>query len=219
MKTILVLPAYNEARYISTLVQDAQKYVDEVIVVNDNSSDDTAALAKKAGATVLTHRVNLRKAAALKTGAYAAIRMKADIIVFMDSDGQHLAKDLPRFIDPIKQEHYQVVIGGRKGGDKMPLFRKMGNLSLEWASRILFGIKIRDIQSGFRAFRADVFDQLEWKSKGYHADAEMTVRTGKYRLKYKQIDITTIYHDDFKGMTVVDGLDLLLQIFLWRITL
>lgn len=219
MKTVLVLPVYNESRYLAKVIIEAKKYVDLVITVDDGSRDPSHEIAEKAGAIALRHRINLGKAAALKTGAKAALKLGADIIVFMDSDGQHLPSDLPRFIEPIKQDGFQIVIGCRKGGHKMPFVRRMGNLSLEMAARILFGITIKDIQSGYRAFRADVYDKLEWKSQRYHADAEMTVRTGKYHLKYKQIFIDTIYHDDFKGMTVIDGIKLLFQIFLWRFSL
>lgn len=219
MKRALVLPVYNESRYLRDLVQEAKEHVDWVITVDDGSRDDSHEVAKKSGAIALKHVVNLGKAAALKTGVEAALKMGAEMIIFMDSDGQHLAKDLPRFTKLVEEEGYDMVIGCRKGGDKMPFVRKAGNWSLEVAARLLFGIDAKDIQSGYRAFRADVYDRLCWKSQRYHADAEMTVRAGKYRLKYRQIFIDTIYHDDFKGMTVIDGLKLLFQIFLWRFSL
>ena len=219
MKKILVLPVYNESRFLASLILQAKIFVEEVIVVDDGSKDNSAELAKNAGAITLRHIINLGKAAALKTGVEAALHLHADIVIFMDSDGQHLPKDLPRFIEPIEKEGVDIVIGCREGGDKMPFVRRLGNQMLEWAAMILFRIDIKDIQSGYRAFRTSVYDRLCWNAKNYHADAEMTIRAGKYHLKYKQIFIDTIYHDDFKGMTVVDGLKLLFQIFIWRFTL
>lgn len=219
MKKILILPVYNESRYLASLIQQAKAFVDEVVVVDDGSKDNSAELARQAGAITLRHIINLGKAAALKTGAEAALRLHADIVIFMDSDGQHLPKDLPRFIEPIEKEGMDIVIGCREGGNKMPFVRHLGNRMLEMATIILFRIDIKDIQSGYRAFRASVYDRLSWKAQNYHADAEMTIRAGKYHLKYKQISIDTIYHDDFKGMTVIDGLKLLFQIFIWRFTL
>ena len=192
MKTALVLPVYNESSYLHELVRDAKKFVDVIITVDDGSKDDSYEIAKKSGAIALKHTINLGKAAALKTGVEAALALDAEVIIFMDSDGQHLAKDLPRFIDPITKEGRDIVIGVRKGGDRMPFFRKMGNRSLEIAVRVLFGITIKDIQSGYRSFNANVYDRLRWNSKRYNADAEMSVRTGKYHLKYKQIFIETI---------------------------
>lgn len=219
MKTALVLPVYNESKHIATVVKAAKPFVDVVITVDDGSSDESHRMACEAGAIGLRHAINLGKSGALKTGVEAALSLGAEIIIFMDSDGQHLPKDLPRFIEPIEKENIDVVIGVRQGGHTMPFLRRVGNRMLELAAHILFGITIKDIQSGYRAFKAVHYPLLRWNAEGYFADAEMTLRTGKHNLKYKQIFIDTIYFDDFKGMTVGQGLHLLFQIFLWRIKL
>ncbi|MFA6436044.1 MAG: glycosyltransferase family 2 protein [Candidatus Gracilibacteria bacterium] len=219
MKTALILPIYNESKYIGNVIQEAKSYVDVVIAVDDGSQDASYEISKKAGALALHHTINLGKSAALKTGVTAALKLGIEIIIFMDSDGQHLPKDLPRFIEPIEKEGYDMIIGARKGGQKMPFLRKWGNKMLEWAAFFLFKCAFNDIQSGYRAFRANVYPQLDWKAESYYADAEMTIRAVKYHLKCKQIFIDTIYYDDFKGMTVVDGLNLLFQIFIWRFIL
>ena len=219
MKTALILPAYNESAHISDIVHRALGFVDQLIVIDDCSQDATFDEAKKAGAIALRHRVNLGKASALKTGCEAAILLGADVIALMDSDGQHNPEDLPRFFQKLEHEGLDIVVGSRHGGDKMPIVRKFGNQLLEYASKLLFHVEIRDIQSGFRVFRADVYPQLKWVSNNYHADAEMTVRIGLYKLKYKELFIDTIYHDDYKGMTPIDGLKLLFNMFKWRILL
>lgn len=219
MKKALILPVYNEAEHLEALILTAKPYVDWVITVDDASKDNSYEVARKAGAVALRHVINLRKADALKTGAEAALKLGADILIFMDSDGQHRIEDLPRFIHPIEHEGIEVVMSARRGGDRMPFIRRWGNRTLEVAAQTLFGIKTKDIQSGYRAIKATAYPYLKWNSKGYHADAEMTVRAGKHHLKYKQIFIDTIYHDDFKGMSVMDGLDLLFQIIRWRFTL
>ena len=221
MKTTLVLPVYNEggSGRLNDLIEKASKYVDEIIAIDDGSKDNTYNELKKSKAIALKHAINLGKAGAMKTGIEAAIKRGADILVLMDSDGQHRPEDLPRFIRPLKEDGLDVVLGGRKGGDKMPFFRKLGNDILEWSARFLFGLNVKDIQSGYRAFTREAYEKLRWNSTRYHADAEMTIRMGKYHLKYKQIFIDTIYHDDFKGMGVMDGLGLLFQIFIWRFKL
>lgn len=219
MKRILVLPAYNESSQIVPVIERARQYVEVVLVVNDGSRDDTAARAADAGALVLSHRINLGKAAALKTGCEAALKLGADVIVLMDSDGQHRAEDIPRVLEPILKGEVDVVVASRSGGGKMPLIRHLGNRALEAAIRLLFRVNIKDIQSGFRSFRSSVYPKLAWRAKDYHADAEMTARIGRFSLRYKEIYIETIYHDSYKGMTVVDGIKLLGNIFLWRFTL
>lgn len=218
-KTVLVLPVYNEEKYIHQVVREATPYVDEVIVVDDGSTDHSFNEAQRAGATVIRHSLNLGKAGALKTGADAALEECADVIVFMDSDGQHLSEDLPRLIEPLLKGEADLVIGSRMGGDKMPFVRNGGNRLLHWMVKLLYGIDIHDTQSGFRAFGSQHYPQLRWESNGYHADAEITIRAAKAELRCAEIYIKTIYNDPYKGMTMLDGLGLILQVLVWKFKL
>lgn len=219
MRAILVLPAHNEREHIAQVVADAKPYVDRVIVVNDGSLDDTAQRAQEAGAQVISHAKNLGKAEALKTGCEAAFLLQPDILVLMDSDGQHEPKDIPRVIAPIIKDEADIVVASRKGGQRMPFVRYFGNRLLELAIRTLFRVHITDIQSGFRAFRTSVYPKLRWVAKNYHADAEMTARIGKFRLRYREVFIPTIYHHPTKGMGAWDGIQLLWNIVRWRFTI
>lgn len=219
LNIIAVLPAYNEERHIGAVVRAARPFVTQVIVVDDCSRDATFAHAQAAGAAAFHHAINLGKAAALKTGARAALQRGADIIVFMDSDGQHRPEDIPRMLEPLRTGEADVVFASRKGGDRMPIVRYMGNRLLQVTIKTLFHIDVQDIQCGFRAFKSDVFPRLEWDSKNYHADAEITARTGLHGLRYREIFIETIYHDSYKGMTVIDGLKLLFNIIVWKFKL
>lgn len=219
MHKTLVLPAHNEEKHIADIIKRGFQFVDRVIVVDDGSRDNTFQAAQDAGAVVLRHRSNLGKAGALKTGCEAAIRLHTDIIALMDSDGQHKPEDLPRFFETLINKNLDVIVGSRKGGGKMPLIRRTGNKLLEIASRTLFRVDVKDIQSGFRVFKAGIYPKLRWDAKNYHADAEMTVRIGKYHLNYDELYIDTIYLDNYKGMTALDGLKLLMNIIIWRFTL
>ena len=95
MKTIAVIPAYNEAKHIAEIVSEVKKYVPDVLVIDDASADATRELAKRAGATVLRHPINLGKAGAIKTGCDAALSLQAEIIILLDGDGQHDPKHIP----------------------------------------------------------------------------------------------------------------------------
>ena len=219
MKTFLILPAYNEEKHIGGLVERSLKIVDYLIVVDDCSNDSTYKNSIDSGAITLRHSINLGKAGALKTGCEAAILLGADVIALMDSDGQHKPEDLPRFFNKMKEDNLDIIVGSRTGGDRMPFIRKVGNKLLELASRLLFDVNIKDIQPGFRVFRSDVYNRLKWVSKNYHADAEMTIRIGIHNLKYEELPIDTIYLDNYKGMTTIDGLKLLFNIIKWRLVL
>lgn len=119
-KISVVLPAYNEEITIGSIVLLTRYYADNVIVVDDGSADRTAEIAKGAGAEVIIHKTNKGKGSALKTGFKAAADMGADIIVTMDSDGQHNPADIPNLLTPIIEEKVDMVIGSRylNGMDK-----------------------------------------------------------------------------------------------------
>jgi glycosyltransferase involved in cell wall biosynthesis len=219
MKTTLVLPAFNEEQYIAELVEQGRNFVDEVIVVDDCSRDQTYKRAVESGALVLHHRINLGKACALKTGCEAAVLLNSDIIALMDSDGQHKPSDLPRFFQEMKLKRADIVIGSRSQEKKSPAVRFYGNKLLAHLVVFLHGVHVTDIQSGFRVFRSEIFPSLKWVSSNYHADAEMTVRIGKKKLTYSEIPIESIYLDKHKGMTPIDGIALAVNIIKWKFTL
>ena len=215
----LVLPAYNEEKYIGDIVNRSKNYVDRVIVVDNCSTDKTFSEAKKAGAITLKHCVNLGKGASLKTGCDAAINIGTDIIALMDSDGQHKPEDLPEFFDALDFEKVNMVIGCRISRHKMPLIRSFGTKLLMLFTRILYGLNANDIQSGFRVINANIYHKLKPISNNYFADAEMTIRAGINNFKFKEIEIETIYIDKYKGATLFDGIGLLFNILKWRFIL
>lgn len=151
----IVLPAYNEQEIIGKIVQRLRvEYPEtEIIVVDDNSKDDTAAMAERAGARVIRHLYNMGNGAAIKTGARHATR---ETIVFMDADGQHDDRDIPRLIDKV-EEGYDLVIGARSADTQASLFRGLGNKLLNLFASVMTGHRILDLTSGFRAVRRGPF--------------------------------------------------------------
>ncbi|MEM3126730.1 MAG: glycosyltransferase family 2 protein [Candidatus Woesearchaeota archaeon] len=215
MKTIVVIPAHNEATRIKEVLKAVKKIVKDVIVVDDGSQDNTASVAQEAKVIVLRHITNLGKGAALKTGCDYAIQKGAENIIVMDADGQHRAKDIPRFLNALKSN--DVVFGTRKGTKKMPVLLRIGNWGLNTITRIFYGIKIHDTQCGFRAFTRDAYKKIRWEAQNYDMESEMIARAGKAKLKYAEIPIETIYLDKYKGTTVLDGIKIGLKLIAWRL--
>jgi glycosyltransferase involved in cell wall biosynthesis len=151
----IVLPAYNEAEFIEKIVSRLRtRYPEaEILVVDDNSADDTAAIAEQAGARVVRNHYNMGNGAAIKTGARNA---SGEIMVFMDADGQHDDRDIPRLIEKI-EEGYDLVVGARDSDSQASVFRGLGNKLLNLFASIMTGHRIHDLTSGFRAVRRKPF--------------------------------------------------------------
>lgn len=219
MKKALILPAFNEENFIEDVINRAKIYTDFIIVVDNCSTDKTFKKAKAAGALVLRHKVNLGKGASLKTGCEAAILLGAKIIAFMDSDGQHRPEELPQFFDVLKEPGIDMAIGFRTELIKMPWIRRFGTKVLMVLTYFLFNISAKDVQSGFRVFRRNIYRKIKPRSNNYYADAEITIRLGLEGIKFREIPIPTIYNDNYKGATIFDGIGLILNIIKWKITL
>lgn len=215
MKTVVIIPAHNEATRIKSVLRGVKKYVKDVVVVDDGSHDNTASVAQQAGATVLRHITNLGKGAALKTGCDYALQKGAEKIVVMDADGQHKPKDIPRFLNALKNN--EIVFGARKTNQKMPLVLRIGNRGLNTITKLLYDIKINDTQCGFRAFTRNAYKKIRWEAQNYDMESEMIARAGKAKLKYAEIPIETIYLDKYKGTTVLDGIKIGLKLISWRL--
>jgi len=151
----IVLPTYNEAEIIGQIVERlCQRFpLAEIIVVDDNSEDDTALIAQHAGAKVVRHLYNMGNGAAIKTGARHA---SGDIIVFMDADGQHDDRDIPQLLEMI-DEGYDLVVGARSSDTHASVSRGLGNRLLNLFASVMTGHRILDLTSGFRAVRRAPF--------------------------------------------------------------
>ena len=164
MQLSIVLPAKNEAAAIGATVEKIHAQLlqmqivgeIEVLVVNDGSTDNTAAVAQAAGARVVHHPYSKGNGAAIKTGARAA---SGEVIVFMDADGQHDPADIPRLLDKLAQG-YDMVVGARQRGSQASVGRGLANRFYNWFASYMTGHKIEDLTSGFRAVRADKFREF-----------------------------------------------------------
>lgn len=209
-----IIPAYNEEKDIVNIVKKTKKYVDNVIVVDDGSKDKTKELAEKSGAIILRHVLNLGKGAALKTGCDFAIKKGAKFMIALDADAQHNPDDIPRFIEKLKR--HDIVFSYRKASRKMPSVLRFGNWFISNIVRFLHGINLNDTQCGFRAFSAGAYKKIRWNASDYSMESEMISRAGKQKLKYVQIPIQTIYSDNYKGTTIIDGVKIVLNMFWWK---
>ena len=164
MQLSIVLPAKNEAAAIGATVEKIHAQLlqmqivgeIEVLVVNDGSTDDTAAVAQAAGARVVHHPYSKGNGAAIKTGARSAL---GEVLVFMDADGQHDPADIPRLLNELNQGN-DMVVGARQKGSQASVGRGLANGLYNRLASWMTGHKVEDLTSGFRAVRADKFREF-----------------------------------------------------------
>lgn len=225
MHLAIVIPAFNEAarlpNVLSEISNTIEKHTVSVLVVDDGSRDTTSQAAKKAGKhlhnlTVIRHKTNLGKGAAAKTGCDAAVRLKAEVIILMDADGQHQPADIVRLVAPIAAGKTDLVIGSRENRTNMPAMMRLGNRFLTTAFRLLFRLKVHDTQSGYRAFRTEVYPAIRWVDANYAMETEMLMFAANKKVNIVEVPIATVYLDNHKGTTVLDGVRILISLLVWK---
>jgi glycosyltransferase involved in cell wall biosynthesis len=207
-RIVAIIPAYNEARFIGSVVLRTKAYANPIIVVDDGSTDGTGKLAAEAGALVITHTTNQGKGCALNTGLCKARAFDPDAVVVLDADGQHHPKDISRLLEPIPRGDADIVVGSRylAGNNQVPRHRRLGHRAFNALTNVASGVRATDSQSGFRAFSRRALDLIIFSSKSFSVESEMQFLARDLGLVYKEVAITVSYRDKPKRSVVLHGL-------------
>jgi len=199
-----VIPAYNVEKTIRNVIKETKKYCDNIIVIDDGSRDNTGKVVKEEGIKLITHKKNKGLGAALRTGFNAAINCKSDIILTLDSDGQHNPNEIPRFLNAISKG-YDFVLGERDL-KKYPLIKKIGNFFLNVMTNIISGTTLNDTESGFRAFSSYGLKRIYpyLRANRYEIASEIIFAVGLYNIKYTNVKISSPIY--VKGVTIRGGI-------------
>lgn len=212
-KILCILPAFNEEGKIGRVVEKVKaiNIIDEIVVADDCSTDNTKTEAESAGATVISHKINMGVGAGIRSGIKYGIENNFDIAVIMAGDDQHEPKELPMVIKKIQEDRSYFIQGSRrlKGGEAVnpPLFREITTRLYSLVFTILTGQRITDCSNGFRAFYLSMFED---KNINLDQDWLNTYELEPYLLfkavtskKYNVIEvpITIYYHSDKKQYT------------------
>ena len=195
-KIFIVIAAYNEEKRIKKVISNLKKQnYKNIVVIDDGSSDKTYEIARKKKVYVLKHIINRGQGAALKTGIDFAIQKKADIIVTFDADGQFLVKEIKNVVMPILKNEADISLGSRFLGKtiNIPLLKKLVLKLGVIVVFILYGIKITDSQSGFRAMSRKAAEKINLTADRMEHAGEFFQEIKKNNLKYKEVPITVIY--------------------------
>jgi len=218
MKTVVVIPAYNEENAVVDAIKDAALFSDAVVVVDDASHDDTEDRAYSAGAYVLKHVINRGQGAAIQTGTdYAVNVLNADIIVHFDADGQMQAKEIPGLVEKIKTDEVDIVLGSRFIGKTkgMPLARRITLKMALLVTLILSGIKLTDTHNGFRALSRETAQKINIRMDRMAHASELIDYIRVYKLRYAEHPVTIFYTEQSlkKGSRFSGGFTIIKDFF------
>ena len=218
MTICVVIPAYNEETNITQVVRGVSAVADQVVVVDDCSVDQTARLARQAGAVVLKHIINRGQGAALRTGTDWAVEQGFAIIVHFDADGQFQTADLPVVVGPLLAGRADIVFGSRFLGaaPTMPFLKKYFLLPVaRWVNRWLFGVLLTDPQSGFRAFTSAVARRLKWRQDRMAHASEILALSQRQGWRFSEAPITVVYNHFGQGLG--GGLKIMKDLFIKKL--
>jgi glycosyltransferase involved in cell wall biosynthesis len=185
-KVAVLIPALNAERTLGPVVTAAREQLEPVVVVDDGSTDRTGDVAREHGAIVLRHDVNRGKGGALKTGFAWALENGYDGVITLDADGQHLPREIPKFL----AADGDLVIGGRShhfGG--MVSHRRIANRFSAWVIAKCSGVRVTDSQSGFRFYSANLMRGIRLRTDGFDLESEVIVRAGRNGFRVVTIPI------------------------------
>lgn len=211
------MPAYNEERVIGEVL-DALKREGwkNIIVVNDGSTDRTAAIAKSKGAIVVSHERNRGLGAAIRTGLAKAKELGASCAVTFDADGQHDPQAIRQLLKPLGDA--DLVIGVRQHIG-IPLHKRFGNFILNLITCLFCGV-LTDSQSGSRAFNRRALEAIRIRSDRYEVSSEIIIQAKKRGLRLAYVPVKCFYtsYSKARGTTIASGFEIFLQLLKQMVT-
>jgi glycosyltransferase involved in cell wall biosynthesis len=215
VRVVVAIPAFNEDRFIGSLVLKLRACGKSVLVLDDGSTDATAAVAEAAGATVVRHLTNKGKTAAVQTIFQEARRMNADVLVLLDGDSQHDPAEVDQLAAAIVEGGADMAVGSRFAGirSRIPRWRVVGQHALTLATNIGSGVALTDTESGYRAFSRRAIEQMRFKGSGFALEPATQFQAKQHGWKVLEVPISVHYELPMKRNPVWHGMGQLDAIF------
>ena len=203
-KIAVMIPAYNEEKYIEGVIKDCAAYGMDIIIIDDGSSDSTAEKVRSlipgfgSKLKLIAHTSNKGKGQALITGFDYIVKKGYKGVITLDADGQHDTGEIADFLKAVESDDPDIIIGDRLGNTKgMPFIRLATNVLTSWIIARIAGKKVSDVQSGYRYLKTEALKKIELKTSSFDTEPETIMRAGWHGMKIINIPIKTIYHQDF----------------------
>jgi len=220
-KTWIVIAAYNEGSVIREVVKSVLEVWENIVVIDDGSTDNTGPEAFAAGAIVVTHPINLGQGAALATGILYSLENGADYIVTFDADGQHHVEDIQRLVNSAQSHNVDIVIGSRFLGTTrdMPTRRRLVLKAAVLFTRLTTGLKVTDAHNGLRCISKDAARKITINQNRMAHASEILEKVAQHKLKIKEEPVTITYTEYSlnKGQKLSNSINILLELLLGRV--
>jgi len=195
-KVCVIVPTYNNAKTLATVLRDVLEYTDQLIVVNDGSTDSTIEILKSFSISLVSYERNQGKGFAIRSGFKKAIELGYDYAVTIDSDGQHFAEDLPKFIDELQSHPNAIIIGARNmDQSSVPGKSSFGNKFSNFWFWVETSLRMPDTQSGFRLYPVKVLQSISFVTRKYEFEIEVLVRAAWRGVEVTSVPIKVFYAD------------------------
>jgi len=197
MNYCVLIPSYNEAKTIGSIIRQLKARNKAVYVVDDGSTDDTFSIAASEGAIVIRHKRNMGKGASLREGFRHILKKEFDAVLVMDGDNQHEAGTIDDFVKKMDEGGADIVIGNRMTDtSSMPIVRKVTNRFMSWLISKICAQYVPDTQCGFRLIRRAVLEAINLESSNFEIESEIILRASRQHFKIKSVPIKTVYQDE-----------------------
>ena len=218
---IVVIAAFNEADVIGPVVRDIRQSYPNVVVVDDGSSDGTAACALASGAVILRHPVNLGQGAALQTGITYALARGGEFVVTFDADGQHACADIARMVRALIENDAEVALGSRFLGKAVGIStarRILLRLAVLF-TRLTTGLKVTDAHNGLRVFTRAAARKVKITQNRMAHASELLDQVARHKMSYVEVAVTISYtnHSRAKGQTLLGAADIVGDLVLGKL--
>ena len=205
MKITVGLPAYNEEKNIAKIIVQLKKVADQIIVCDDGSTDLTSRIAESLGTIVIKHPKNLGYGSAIRSIFLKAREINSEILVTIDSDGQHKIEDVEKVVKPVIDGRADISIGSRflDKDDNAPKYRKLGINIITKVTNSSLSEKITDSQSGFRAYNNKVLQALSPSDSGMGISTEILIKSSNLGFKIAEVPTEIQYEGDTSSQNPV----------------
>ena len=213
-RTCCIVPIYNEATVIEDCIADLRTIFSNILVIDDGSTDDSASKAKKSGAQVIRHSLNVGQGLAISTGfKWVQDQNKFKNIVTFDGDGQHKAHDALRLVEELETSSLDIVFGSRFLGyerSNTPVMKRIILRIVSKITNIMTGVKLSDAHNGLRALTVEASKAVDLTQTGMAHASQMISLTRQANLKYHEIPVNVLYttYSRKKGQSILNSVNI-----------